>query len=259
MLVNYEIMPDSSTHIPQDLEDKLFCSSLNVLMDNIIDLENKSFSDDELIPLIRQQGNKDIRCWALLKINCVLKKADADLIVHNLIDKDSRIRELSSELILNHICYHAPEYSVIFNDTNYYEYYVKTVTDINPRVTRNITACFKNLAHKELLFDKLVEAIDKEKGPFVNYWALEGISQIIESIDSNKILQHFDRLIKIFYQITIGQDHLLREKVALILIHFIKYIDINKQPNLMNSILKLKSDKNFYVREIAQQILISEE
>lgn len=245
--------------MPENLTEKLFIDDFDSLVDNIIGLEGRAFSYDELIPLIRQSENKDIRCWALLKIEQIDLAEDAGYIVETLIENDSRMRELASEVIYKHLMVYDPSYRLLFDRDDYYDAYVKTVTDINPRVTRNITACFMELAGKDLIFEKLVEALKNFKGPFVEYWGLEGISKIVEHLEPGLIQAHSEYLFKVFNKIIISQDDLLKEKVAVNLVYLVKVLDLSGQQTLIKNIDRLKNDRNFFVRQEAEKIILKKE
>lgn len=235
---------------------KLFDSSYEEFVDGIISFEDKEISNTDLFKLLNQNDNKDIRCWALLKIKNIKNSNEAENIINILFAEDSRSRELASEVIYTHIISDKHCYNVLFDNEKYYNLYVKTFGDINPRVTRNITAGFSKLCNKEYLFDLLIGEFDSDDAPFVKYWTLDGISKIIMFLNKNKIEEHLDKIIEVFNQIIFLHDHLLREKVACILIYIIKYIDFSKYIYFERDLNKLKDDKNFYVREMAKLISV---
>lgn len=244
-------MNDTPQNFRAHFNDKDYESLIN----SVIDLENKNYSDNEIRTLIKDE-NKDIQCWAFLKIKHIHNNDDADYVVQTLLSKDSRMRELASIIIYNHICTYTSEYKALFNKEDYYKSFIHTITDINPRVTRNITACYKHIKNKELLFEEIIYALNTYNGPFVTYWSLEGINEIIMHIKTNQILKHSEKLIKLFNRIIVRQDELLKEKVAYILINFLAHIDLTNYPTLTNNINRLKNDRNFYVKEVAKDILI---
>jgi hypothetical protein len=224
------------------------------LIDHFIAFESLEISDETLLQLIREQQNYDVICWALLKLKKISDDPDAHLIVDLLNIDDSRIRELASETIFKHVCCFSAKEIDLFNKTIFFDAYVKTVKDINPRVTRNITATFKYFDHKDLLLNKLMNALKTEEGPFVTYWVLDGIVKVVDAIQVQVLLGYSELLVELFNKIAYGDDHLLKEKVASILTYFVKITDVRLNPVLEKTINKIKADDNFYVSQVAQNI-----
>jgi hypothetical protein len=235
-------------------EDLLFIDDFDTKVNRIIQLESAVIPDDILIQLIKQNANKDICCWALLKINYINNKEDAKFIVNYLSENDSRIRELSSEVVLRHISSGEAHFKSFFDNTEHYNTYVETISDINPRVTRNITACYTILKNKNLLFDLLVNALTTQKGPFVEYWALEGIIKIIHQCDFNLIEEHKKTLFKTINKIIHSNDHLLKEKVAIILKNLLAITDFKEYERFQKDLNKLKNDPNFFVKQASKDL-----
>lgn len=246
-------------NIPDEISEKLFISDAYELMTNIIDLEKEGLPDSILMNLIKQEGKNDIRCWALLKIKYITNIDDAKFIVSKLLEDDSRIRELSSEIIYNHFNLYGKECYELFNNEDFYNTFIETLTDINPRVTRNITYCYDYLNNKEFLIDLLLDAIESKEGQFVRHWALEGIGKIINLVDKNKLNQLSDKFARTFDDIIYLNDQLLNEKVAFILVHLAEIIDYRKYPKLKKKVLKLKNTNHFFIKQVAANILINEE
>lgn len=226
------------------------------LVDIVIELEKQQFNDEDIISLLMETENKDICCWALLKLKYVNSQKAALHIVKMINGPDSRLRELSSGVANKHICIYQGFYKTIFNNPDYYDYYIWTLTDVNPRVTRNINACYCYLDQPDILFEKLIDALKNLKGNFLEYWALEGLACLISRVKDETVLRHSDYLIELFNKLIYRQDELLKEKVAIILPDFIKYANFESNPVFKRNILKLKKDQNYFIKEVSKKINI---
>ena len=236
------------------LSDILLNADTTTLIDHIIELEKEDFSNDDLMPIITQNINNDIKCWALLKLKQIRDANDVRIIIQLLKSDDSRIRELASEIIFKHTDTNNKESNNLFDLEDYYDNYIETLKDINPRVTRNITACFACLTNKNLIFEKITFALNNYEGPYLQYWSFEGICQIIEKLSKDIVIAKLEYLLPVINKVIVSKDELLKEKVAIILGYILPYINLDDYNTLKNNINKLKNDKNFYVQKVAQNL-----
>lgn len=225
-----EILYDKNMHM---LSQAIKYCEENFLHEDII---NELYNDNDL---------KKQLC--LIELSCVKNQKEADILVFNLTEHMGPVRETASFKILELITQN--NYNKFFQTTNILNSFVKSVTDINPSVSRNAVEIIKYVENAQYLYDKIIEnikctlsEIDNDnksrsytanKKNFNLYWNLEALTSI-----SNKI-QPTDELITILKKTALSNDYTIREKTA-------------KTSNVFNftEILKLlDNDENIYVRK----------
>ena len=106
-------MNDTAQNLRNFFKDENYESLIN----SVIDLESKQYTDNEIRTLIKDT-NKEIKCWAFLKIKHINNHDDADYITNTLLSEDSRMRELASIIIYNHFCNYTSHDKEMFNKQN---------------------------------------------------------------------------------------------------------------------------------------------
>lgn len=239
-----------------DLKDKLFSYQREALADLLISLEDQTISHTLLIELAQQEENENIKAWALLKLKDVYNQQEADVIIKLLHHKDSRIRELSSDIIYYHSEKNAPPEN-LFNNNAYFETYIHTMSDVNPRVTRNISLILSSLDNKDALFGRIQSRRKSLEGPYEDAWFLEFTHQLWPHLSTEKQNIYLDPLMSHFAKILIGQDAMLKERVAVILKDLLPQISLETFPQIKGKVQKLLEDDSFYIKKITDTYNLS--
>lgn len=188
---------------------------------------------------------------AVLELNEIKSKEDAQILVSNLVGQDGKIREAVAFKI-NELAQN-PNYTALFTDEKFFDIYLQGIMDINGNVCRQIVGGELALSRsfRMYLCEKLpesinnilveIEKIDLEskqyvisKRNFQLYWSLEALYNIIDIVD-------FEKVKEILIKTGAFYDYTIREKTAKILAK----ID-NSELNELKE--KLKNDENYYVR-----------
>lgn len=230
-----------------------YYKTLDENFNQALSLFEQDLSKDELLNLLKD-GNIVQKQIAALKLTEIESKEDAKILVSNLTGQDGKIREAVSlkihELIKN------PEFSLYFYDKSIYDTFLKSLTDVNANVCRNIIAAIKILKNSddfcnyftEHLIKMTIELIDNvkefdfqdgkykvNKQVFKLYWCLEAIYEFTDCIDTETIKS----IVKQTKEIN---EYTIREKTAKILSKNFDDKELNEIRNI------LKKDKNYYVR-----------
>lgn len=223
-------------------------NSLEANFNTAMKMSAQEHSYDELIELLRSDKVVEKQI-AVLKLEEIMSKEDAEILVSNLVGQDGKIREAVAfkinELIQN------SEYYDYFQSEKNFETFLQGIMDINGNVCRQIVNLSVNNEFMTYLTKKLpneiykiletIEKIDAQsrqyvisKRNFQLYWALEALYNIIESVNINEIFE-------IIFKTGDFKDYTIREKTAKILTK----IDSAEFSELKE---KLKNDENYYVR-----------
>ena len=192
-------------------------------------------------------NSSDLMYYALLKIDRFKTKEDALILLHLINpDQDSRIRELSSDLIKGHCHY--------FDNDDSIRLLVEAIKDKNPKVCRNITYALQNINNRFMIIEKLVNIIEeqindikmeqtKDRSVFIIYWSLFAIENLLNT--DNMTINTFNKLIETLRKTSRFKEYQLRERSAAIVRLLTQQ---SKQEKLVHLTKQLLNDENFYVR-----------
>ncbi len=200
------------------------------------DIINELYNNDDL---------KKQLC--LIELDCIKNQKEADILVFNLTGHSGPVRETASFKILELI--KKTEFCSFFQTKEIINTFVKSVTDINPSVSRNAVQIIKYVSNTEYIYELLIAEINKtlsqindndkqhsyvmNKKNFNLYWNLEALISLSLKINSDS------KLIKILEQTAKSKDYTIREKTA----------KAAKIFNLTQISEMLKDDENIYVRK----------
>ena len=159
---------------------------------------------------------------ALIELKNLNSQEEADILIWNLTGKSGPIRETTaykiSDLIKN------SDFSKYFQSNKTIDTIVKSITDINPSVSRYSLEIIKYIDNTDYLYNKILEeinktldTIDKEaknrsyvqnKKNFNLYWNLEALNNIADKISAG------NELIEILKITANSNDYTIREKTA---------------------------------------------
>lgn len=219
------------------------------------ELCEKKYSHDEIISVMQTENDFEKQI-CILKLDTVLSKEEAQLLVFQLTGHHGLIREAAAikinELTQNEKLKH------LFQTTYVTESLLKGINDINPNICRLMCALLPTLLENKKLknifmnglykrFYEVYEELEKLKRStwytkklFNLYWCLEALSNLQPQINKD-----FEDIIE---QASKIKDYTIREKAAMVL---------SKLPETSDKIDKikktLKDDENFYVRRYSQK------
>lgn len=233
-------------------------SLINIAIERALEIIQKPYEKDEILSLL-ENGDEFEKPVAIMSLESLCNKKEADLLINNLTGCDGRIREASalkiSEFLKN------SEIAPYFFDECSLETILNGIMDINPNVGRALIDGIKECQPlQKLILPKLIDRIlniieklkalsdtpyadnklkntknhAKNKIVFNLYWALEALYYT----DFNNFTQ--EKLLDILNFTSGYIDYTIREKTAKIL------SKMNEQPS--DLLQKLKNDKNFYVK-----------
>ncbi len=233
-------------------------SLINIAIERALEIIQKPYEKDEILSLL-ENGDEFEKPVAIMSLESLCNKKEADLLINNLTGCDGRIREASalkiSEFLKN------SEIAPYFFDERSLETILNGIMDINPNVGRALIDGIKECQPlQKLILPKLIDRIlniieklkalsdtpyadnklkntknhAKNKIVFNLYWALEALYYT----DFNNFTQ--EKLLDILNFTSGYIDYTIREKTAKIL------SKMNEQPS--DLLQKLKNDKNFYVK-----------
>lgn len=212
-------------------------------------LSEKDFTQEELLSILSGDNILEKQI-ALIKINILNNKKEAEILLSNLTGQDTRIRENTAYKI--HDLFQS-KYNAHFQHDEFINIFVNGVLDVNPSVCRAIIDSIQYIENKQLFFDILLNKIDLimenlpkygnkthdiSKKLFNLYWALEALSELKEIYQNN-----FEKIKKLLLNTYDFSEYTIREKVAKIL-----NITNFNDDELKNLKQKLINDENFYVR-----------
>lgn len=218
---------------------------------DIFNIFEKNFSHDELINLL-EIGNIIEKQYAVLNLDTIKNKYEANLLVSNLTGIDGKIREAVSYR-LNEFINKQPE---LFYDEKNYETFANASIDIDGNVCRNVIEAVKNLkdnitfskSYAKSAINIINNALDEiskftfrdrkykiNKQIFKIYWSLMILEYFYEHAD-------YSSLKKVLTNCSNLKEYTIREKCARIL----SCISLDKE--LFSLQNRLKYDENYYVR-----------
>lgn len=217
----------------------------------IYNIFEKHFSHDELINLL-EIGNIIEKQYAILNLDTIKNKYEANLLVSNLTGIDGKVREPVSYR-LNEFINKQPE---LFYDEKNYEIFANASIDIDGNVCRNVIEAVKNLesniafskSYAKSAIDIINNALDEiskftfrdrkykiNKQIFKIYWCLMILEYFHEHADYSSLKEILKKCSNI-------KEYTIREKCAKIL----SYIHLDKDMLTLQN--RLKYDENYYVR-----------
>ncbi len=218
-------------------------------MGNIIHKNyNKNYTKEEVIEILKSDKSESFdKIFAIINLDCDLNQEDFNILLNNLTNQPSPLRE-STAMKIDEINLKHPDF---FLDSSAQNKILKAIVDINPNVSRvicNIIANNKKLAkdlEKKIIEEimnllKEIEILNdfkkshaKNKKLFSLYWLLESLSCCMSEKYNSQVLE--------ILKITINfSDYTIREKTAKIL------KKTGKIPNFIQE--KIKDEQNFYVK-----------
>ena len=231
-----------------------FYKDLDTNFELACEMSERDFTHEDLLELL-QNGNIPERQIAALKISKLNNKEEAKILMDNLTGCDGKIREAVA-LKINQIIFENNSLLYFFTQHSYTPFADATI-DINGNICRLVIDSVSVLKADKEFADKYVEKLfvfinetfneldkfvfrDKKyvinKQLFKLYWCLEALKLFVHEIPVQKLLPVLERA-------SSEKEYTIREKVAQILI----LLDNPQYDNLKTT---LKSDDNYYVREV---------
>lgn len=221
--------------------------------ETIISMAAEDFKHKEILNII-ETTNFILKQFGAIKIDQITNEKEAWLLVSNLINNDTRVREAVSQKILSFLS--SPDYNKFFQKEEIFEIMLKGLCDINPNVCRNISMSLGYIMNKQYFITQIINTINellnnfkRERGMrkqtlnkviYKLYWHLEGLNQLKDLFDEN-----IEALTEIFEVTSEFEEYTIREKTAQLVIE----TNPNSFKNIKN---KLKNDENFYVKRFFQ-------
>ena len=209
-----------------------------------LNIYENEYSHSDLIEFLKN-GSIVEKQTAVLKLDGIFSKSEAEILMNNLTGCDGKIREAVS-FRLKEFVEKNPEYFIGFCDI-----FLDAIVDINGNICRNTIFALRylkpfdkfckefssKLCEKTLELAKKAKDFDIQDGKYkINkeifklYWYLETLSEFFDCAEN---------LEEILIEAKQVKDYTIREKVAKIL------SKTDKFPQLKN---ELKNDENYYVR-----------
>jgi hypothetical protein len=216
-------------------------------------LYEQDYTHEQLIEFLKS-GNIVQKQISALKLDGILSKYDAQVLLSNLTGQDGKIREAVSMRINEFM--NNPQYIMYFEAENNYKIFLDAIVDINANICRNVINAITNLKNNSefcnkfcadlvIMTNELLDIIEKfnfqegkykvNKEVFKLYWCLETAYEFYYKIN-------FEDLKQIIIRSKDIQEYTIREKTAKILS---RNFDDEELTNIKN---KLKNDENYYVR-----------
>ncbi len=215
----------------------------------------ENFLHDEIIEIL--SGDDDIKKQlCLIELDCVNSQKEADILVWNLTGKSGPVRETASFKILDLIS--QAEFKSFFQTKEILNTFVKSITDINPSVSRNAVEFIKYIDDYEYLYNEILKEIKitlsninetsknrsyvQNKKNFNLYWNLEALAGISDKVVPTSELQG------LLEKTALSNDYTIREKTAKV-----AYLFSSKNSNFKKIIELLKDDNNIYVKKFVDE------
>ena len=235
-------MKSNNSEILYNKHKKDFEQALNIY-------ENE-YSHEDLVQYLNS-GSVAEKQAAVIKLDKISNKSDADILINNLTGCDGKIREAVSFRLMEFVKENNDLY------LNYSNIFLEAIIDINGNICRNTINALKymrnisefnqnfcnSLIKRTLELAKKAKTFDIQDGKYkINkeifklYWYLETISEFTECIEADKIAA-------IVEQSKDVEDYTIREKTA-------KILSKLKNDGLSTMKEELKNDENYYVRRI---------
>lgn len=219
------------------------------MLNHAIECCNEPLSHEDLINELASDNDiKKQLC--IIEIKELKSQHEADLLVYNLTEKSTPVRELTSYKILELI--KNPDYSGFFQSNKILDTFTLAITDINPAISRNTTEIIKYIKNTDYLAKNIINALNitlnsmqdikqnhsyiANKKNFNLYWNLEALTVLADKIEVD------EDIISIIETTYKSNDYTVREKTA-------KLISYLKSEYFNNITEILKNDDNIYVRK----------
>ena len=206
--------------------------------------EEKLLHENIINELYNDNNLKKQLC--LIELQNVKNQKEADILVYNLTEHSTPIREAASFKIYELI--QKVENKNFFQTKDIIEILIKSITDINPTISRNAVEIIKYIKDKQYIYKTILKEINKtideielikknrsyelNKKNFKLYWFLEGLTCISQEIEP------LEELTNILEKTAGYEDYTIREKTA----------KLAKALELTNIINILNKDENIYVK-----------
>jgi len=237
-------------------------STINSLIQKALEITRKPYKKEEILNILNSKDEFE-KPVAILSLEVLESKKEAELLIQNLTGCDGRIREASavkiSEFLKN------AKTAEYFLDKKSVETILDGISDMNPNVGRALIEGLKECKSLQeailpLLIVKIFKLIEKlkeisetpfrenklndkrnhakNKVVFNLYWGMEALCYTNFNNSKNEEIR--DKILDILSFTSDYTDYTIREKSAKIL------FKMNDAPN--DLLQKLKNDKNFYVK-----------
>jgi len=211
------------------------------------------FSHNELINMLKC-GDIVQKQISVLKLDTLINKEEAELLVSNLIGQNGKVREAVSFKLTEYMSQN--ELLPHFMSTKNYDVFLNSIIDINGNICRNIISAISNLKSDKDFCDYFCEKLTEmtldlthiindfdfqdgkykvNKEVFKLYWCLETIFEFSD-------FMNIDSLKEILTKTKNINEYTIREKTAKILTKNFTDFDLLKIKQ------ELKNDPNYYVR-----------
>ncbi len=214
----------------------------------------ENFLHDDIIETL--SSNNDLKKQiCIIELKEIYSQKEADILVYNLTEKTTPIRECVSFKIFDLI--QNPIYKQFFQTENILNIFSKSIIDINPSVSRNAVEIIKYTDNVSYIYENIIKEIKrtlsvinnerhnrsyvKNKQNFNLYWNLEAIVSIANRIKPK------EELFEILEVTSASNDYTIREKTAKTL-----YALKEQDEKFKIMLEKFKEDNNLYVRKYAQ-------
>ena len=165
------------------------------ILSHAINCCERELSYEQIIQVLK--GDDDIeKQLRLIELNKIDSQEDADILVFNLTQHSGPVRETCAYKIQDLIS--NPDYSKYFQTQEIIDTFVKSITDINPSVSRSAVEFIKYIENFEYLYQSIITELKEtlsqldveiknrsyvqNKKNFNLYWNLEALISISDKI-----------------------------------------------------------------------------
>jgi len=216
----------------------------NLYQNKIIDYEN-------MLEYLKT-GDFEQKHFALTFITELQNNSDLNFFIKNLVDQDTKIRELASFRVNDFI---STDNSLMKIVDEHAQIILRTACDVNPQVCRNICSLLNLSSNKKFLTEKILEKIkilikNTEKIKFKSHKTNKDIFNLywnffaLENLISEEFTQT-EEILKIISSCTTYKDYTIRERAAFIA----KKLEHQGFDEIKHIIEIFKNDDNFYVKK----------
>ncbi len=208
----------------------------------------EEYSHEKIVKILSQ--NDEIKKQiCIISLDRLDSEEEADLLVSNLTNHPTPVREVTSFKILE-LC---PEYSKYFQSQKTLDIFLSGIIDINPSVSRNVVDILEYVENKDYCLEALkpkISALIKEiaeipknksytanKKNFSLYWYLEALYVFLKEEKAD------EETVEILDLCSQSGEYTIREKCAKI----VSLYKNSSDERIKNIIGKLENDENFYV------------
>ncbi len=226
-----------------------------------VELTKLNFKNEQLYEIL-SSADYPLKHFGILKLKKIKNQKQADILLSCLTNNESNVRESCSFKIKSFIS--NEQYNLFFQGDNYILDFTKAITDVNPRVCKNIIECIPFLKCKKLMCNNLIKLTQdsleqigsyrSNQGHKYNrlvfklYWGLEALNYIF--MDTNQTINvNIDKIIDIVKFCSKNREYTIREKAAALTLKLNQLQLLEDTKNSAKQLSEIFSkDDNFYVR-----------